>query len=95
LPIPTRHAHIVQECIVKVATSSSHDRHGIAELDDTIGLIYEAALDPALWSGARWRLKQVLAKTDTHRQVDLVRLLLTSAVLGGDAIDTSLTSGRS
>ena len=31
---------------------------------------------------ARWRLKQVLAKTDTHRQAELVRLLLTSAVLG-------------
>jgi len=31
---------------------------------------------------ARWRLKQVLAKTDTHRQPELVRLLLTSAVLG-------------
>jgi DNA-binding CsgD family transcriptional regulator len=30
---------------------------------------------------ARWRLKQVLAKTDTHRQAELVRLLLTSAVL--------------
>jgi hypothetical protein len=29
----------------------------------------------------RWRLKQVLAKTDTHRQAELVRLLLTSAVL--------------
>jgi PAS domain-containing protein len=29
---------------------------------------------------ARWRLKQVLAKTDTHRQAELVRLLLTSAV---------------
>jgi DNA-binding CsgD family transcriptional regulator len=31
---------------------------------------------------ARWRLKQVLAKTDTHRQAELVRLLLASAVLG-------------
>jgi DNA-binding CsgD family transcriptional regulator len=31
---------------------------------------------------ARWRLKQVLAKTDTHRQAELVRLLLTTAVLG-------------
>ena len=31
---------------------------------------------------ARWRLKQVLAKTDTHRQAELVRLLLTSVVLG-------------
>jgi DNA-binding CsgD family transcriptional regulator len=31
---------------------------------------------------ARWRLKQILAKTDTHRQAELVRLLLTSAVLG-------------
>ena len=31
---------------------------------------------------ARWRLKQVLAKTDTHRQAELVRLLLSSAVLG-------------
>lgn len=30
---------------------------------------------------ARWRLKQVLAKTDTHRQAELVRLLLSSAVL--------------
>jgi DNA-binding CsgD family transcriptional regulator len=29
---------------------------------------------------ARWRLKQVLAKTDTHRQAELVRLLLTSVV---------------
>jgi DNA-binding CsgD family transcriptional regulator len=29
---------------------------------------------------ARWRLKQVLAKTDTHRQAELVRLLLTSAL---------------
>ena len=24
-------------------------RHGIADLDDAVGLIYEAALDPALW----------------------------------------------
>ena len=31
---------------------------------------------------ARWRLKQVLAKTDTHRQAELVRLLLTTSVLG-------------
>jgi DNA-binding CsgD family transcriptional regulator/PAS domain-containing protein len=31
---------------------------------------------------ARWRLKQVLAKTDTRRQAELVRLLLASAVLG-------------
>jgi DNA-binding CsgD family transcriptional regulator len=30
---------------------------------------------------ARWRLKQILAKTDTHRQAELVRLLLTSAVV--------------
>ena len=30
---------------------------------------------------ARWRLKQILAKTDTHRQAELVRLVLTSAVL--------------
>jgi DNA-binding CsgD family transcriptional regulator len=29
---------------------------------------------------ARWRLKQVLAKTDTHRQAELVRLLLTSVL---------------
>jgi DNA-binding CsgD family transcriptional regulator/PAS domain-containing protein len=32
---------------------------------------------------ARWRLKQILAKTDTHRQAELVRLLLASAALGG------------
>jgi DNA-binding CsgD family transcriptional regulator len=31
---------------------------------------------------ARWRLKQVLAKTDTRRQAELVRLLLSSAILG-------------
>jgi DNA-binding CsgD family transcriptional regulator len=31
---------------------------------------------------ARWRLKQVLAKTDTHRQAELVRLLLATAALG-------------
>ena len=31
---------------------------------------------------ARWRLKQILAKTDTHRQAELVRLLLSSALLG-------------
>jgi DNA-binding CsgD family transcriptional regulator/PAS domain-containing protein len=31
---------------------------------------------------ARWRLKQVFAKTDTHRQAELVRLLLASAILG-------------
>jgi DNA-binding CsgD family transcriptional regulator len=31
---------------------------------------------------ARWRLKQVLAKTDTHCQAELVRLLLATAVLG-------------
>jgi DNA-binding CsgD family transcriptional regulator len=31
---------------------------------------------------ARWRLKQVLAKTDTRRQAELVRLLLSSAMLG-------------
>jgi hypothetical protein len=30
----------------------------------------------------RWRLKQVLAKTDTHRQAELVGLLLSSVVLG-------------
>jgi DNA-binding CsgD family transcriptional regulator len=30
---------------------------------------------------ARWRLKQILAKTDTHRQAELVRLLLASAVV--------------
>jgi PAS domain-containing protein len=29
---------------------------------------------------ARWRLKQVLAKTDTHRQAELVRLLLASGL---------------
>jgi hypothetical protein len=34
---------------------------------------------------ARWRLKQVLAKTDTHRQAALVRLLLASAVVGEGA----------
>jgi hypothetical protein len=31
---------------------------------------------------ARWRRKQVLAKTDTRRQAELVRLLLASAALG-------------
>lgn len=31
---------------------------------------------------ARWRLKQVLAKTDTHRQSELVRLLLASCAHG-------------
>jgi DNA-binding CsgD family transcriptional regulator len=31
---------------------------------------------------ARWRLKQVLATTDTRRQADLVRLLLSSAIFG-------------
>jgi DNA-binding CsgD family transcriptional regulator len=31
---------------------------------------------------ARWRLKQVLAKTHTHRQADLVRLFLATAALG-------------
>ncbi len=29
---------------------------------------------------ARWQLQQVLAKTDTHRQSDLVRLILTGPV---------------
>jgi hypothetical protein len=31
-------------------------RHGIADLDETIGLIYEAALDPTLWPDALKRI---------------------------------------
>jgi hypothetical protein len=38
--------------------------------DETVGLIYEAALDPALWPA-----------------------VLTSTVLSGDGVDTSLTGG--
>ena len=45
---------------------------------------------------ARWRLKQVLAKTDTHRQAELVRLVLSSAVLGSGpstAVDSPRMGG--
>jgi hypothetical protein len=43
---------------------SGIERDGIAELDETIGLIYEAR------ETARWRLRQLLARTDTHRQAE-------------------------